>query len=265
MRYIHIFFLYLQGVFEHRMRSLVWFFISLLNPILLLLFWQGALPRSSGVDPAWTLKTMSSYYFLLIIAGALLMSHTEDDVATIDIQEGGLSSYLVKPVSYYWIRFFNEIPYRFLQGFYGIIIFFICSILFPNLLSITTSFEKLFLAVIICILAFFISFTFKMIMGFIAFWTTDIKGIYGIIELSTLIFAGYLVPLSFFPPIIAFLSHLTPFPYIIYYPVIAFGTILDIPTYFKIIGTQIVWVIVLYGLYKFLWKHGIKKFTAIGQ
>lgn len=114
----------MEHVLEFRSRSFVWFLVSLFNPLLMLLFWRGAL-QSNNVGI--TLPAVTSYYFLLTVAGALLTSHVEEGVANIDIQEGKLSQYLIRPFSFFWLKFFEEFPYRFIQGLYAIAV---CAIFF---------------------------------------------------------------------------------------------------------------------------------------
>src|SRR6266702_2729178 len=123
MRFFKIFFLHFQDVFEQRARSFVFFLISLVNPLILILFWKGA-TRSSSFHPTdWTFSTILSYYLFLTIASALLVSRIEDDVATQDIKQGQLAGYLLRPFPYIWKKFFEEIPQRLLQGMYAFVTF----------------------------------------------------------------------------------------------------------------------------------------------
>lgn len=43
MRYVKIFLLHFQDALHSRARSLVWFPVAFIGPLLLLLFWQGAI------------------------------------------------------------------------------------------------------------------------------------------------------------------------------------------------------------------------------
>src|SRR5437667_429682 len=107
MRYFKIFLLYSQEALEARSRIIVWFLLSCIFPTVLILFWRGA--KNLG---GWTIEEIISYYLLVVVMGTLLMSHHEDHVAILDIKEGGLTAYLLKPFSYFWLIFFNETPYR---------------------------------------------------------------------------------------------------------------------------------------------------------
>ena len=188
MRYVRIFLLHFQDLLVNRARSFVWFLLAFLNPLLIFLFWYGAFKGQNTLPANWSLSEIASYYFLLIIATSLLTAHIEEDVAREDIQEGQLSKYLVKPFSYYWLKFYTELPHRLFQGFLGLVVFSFFLLFFGKFLNFTTDPNSLFLGLVILCLAFFLSFTFKMIVGIIAFWLIDIGGFFQLVDLIMLIF-----------------------------------------------------------------------------
>lgn len=261
MRYVRLLSLFFQHVSEQRARTFVWFILSIYSPILMILFWRGAQTTAVG----WNQSAISSYYLLLVIAGAMLMSHIEDDVARIDIQEGGLSSYLLKPFSYYWIKFYGELPWRVFQGLFGIISFTLILLVFHVKISLSFTPLSITTVLMLSIFAYFISFTYKIILGMLAFWFTDISGVYQLSEMLIFIFAGYIIPLRLYPDILSTFGYIFPFSYIIYFPIAALQGTLTIGEIIKVLIIQLVWIVVLFILYSFLWKKGIKMFTGVGQ
>lgn len=265
MRTLRIFFLHFEGILDQRTRSLVWFLIPLIDQLLFIVFWKGALIGKSEIGPGWTLSSISSYYFLLIIAAALLMCHIEEDVSEEDIKQGNLVKYLTRPFSYYWLKFFEEIPYRLLQGSYGIILYVLLIIFFGNFI-VNTKDPFVFLgAIIIAAFALFISFTYKMILGLGALWVTDVGGLFQLSEMIMLIFAGFVLPLELLPKGLFAVANVLPYSYMIYYPAIAFEGKLEYTQMFQVIGIQIAWLLVLRYLYKFILSIGIKRFSGVGN
>lgn len=265
MKFINIFLLFFQHVVNFRSRIFIWFLTSFLNPLSLLIFWVAVFKDREGVLTGWTLSTVTTYYFLLIIAGSFIIAHIEEDVAIKDIREGQLVAYLIKPVSYYWIKFFNETPWRIIQGFFGVIVFSIFYILFSEFITLPNTLTGITMAAIMVLLAFFISFTFKMIVGLSAFWFIDFWGLQQIIEVVIIILAGFVMPIEFFPDWLEKLSHLTPFPYMIYYPILSLQSKLPVAQAINVISIQIMWLGILAVVYKLVWARGIKKFTGVGQ
>lgn len=265
MRVFHIFSLHLEKIFEHRLRSFIWFLNPLANAGIMFLFWRGALSDSGGTIDTWNMSTITSYYFLLMIAGSFLTSHTEEDVAYSDIKEGNIVRYLIKPFPYYWAKFLEEIPFRLLQGFYGVCVLLILIALLGPFVSISHDPIVIILALSISILASFLSFTFKMIIGLLAFWITDIGGTYQVIEVCLIILAGSIMPIELYPEMLKNFVHATPFPYMIYYPIMAFQGKLLIPELLQVLASQFFWLAFLVATYKVLLSNGIKKFTGVGQ
>lgn len=168
MKYVKIFLLHFQFVLHHRARSFIWFLIPAVETGLLLLFWLGALKTNNILG--LSIPSVISYYLFIAVLSVFLVAHVEDDVAREGIREGKLTSYLTRPISFYWIKFIEEFPYRLLQGFYGVVILVILTLIFGKFYIFTNDILVIFLSIIIVILAYFLFFTYKMIIGIFAFW-----------------------------------------------------------------------------------------------
>src|SRR3989344_4542211 len=105
IRYVRIFLLYLQTIIEYRSKSFIYFLTALFNPLIMILMWSG----SEKIDAVFNLSSIYSYYLLLAVADAVLICRIEEDISTRDIHEGYLSQYLLKPFSYFKIKFFEEL------------------------------------------------------------------------------------------------------------------------------------------------------------
>ncbi|MDO8609465.1 MAG: ABC-2 family transporter protein [bacterium] len=265
MRYFRILLLHFQRVFEHRMRSFVWFLVSLYNPLIYILFWKGAFLVNKGVINNWTMSSMTSYFFILTIIASTLMAHIEEDVSLYDIQEGQLTQYLLKPFSYFLLKFFEELHYRLLQGGYGLVLLLVLTLIFGPFITITHDLTTLLFAVLIAVCAYILSFIFKMIVGFIAFWTVDIMGVFLFLDIIMLIFAGFVVPIEFLLHPLNIIAKFLPFSYIIYYPVIAFQGKLSIIQSINIIIIQLIWIMFFTIIYQIMWKKGMRKFSGVSQ
>lgn len=261
MRYIRIFLLYLQDLFAHRSRSLVWFIISLFNPLVLILLWKG----TGKVDNTFTPSMITSYYLTLVLADAVLMSHIEDEVSTEDIFEGRLLQYLLRPFPYYWFKWFNESSYRLLMGTYGLIVLVTFTFIFGNFIRISADPVVLVLAGVGFLLGFFLCFTFKMLLGITGFWLRDNQATFQLVDAMIIVFAGYVIPLQLMPPVLVTLSHILPFAYMVYYPIILFQGTLPLSETIHVLSIQALWLAIMYGGYHVVWQLGLRKFSGIGQ
>lgn len=264
MRYVRIFILHFQDAFVNRGRSFIWFLLSLLNPLMVLFFWRGAF--QGGKEPliGWSFQSITTYYLLLVVAGSFLQVHIEEDVARRDIQSGFLSQYLLRPFPYILMKYFSELPWRLIQGFFGVVILIIFSLFFENL-SFVHDVGSIAASLLIIILASLISFFFKMIVGLSALWIIEYHGLQELISVIDVIFAGFIMPLALFPPLMKTIAYILPFAYIIYFPVISLLGKLTGPEVLKTISIQIMWLVVFWLMYKQIWRKGVKKFSGLGQ
>ncbi len=264
MKYLRIFSLCLQHVFEYRARAFIYFLMSLINPIILIFYWQST--NSSGNNQTgWNISEINSYYLLLIIATGILIAHIEEEVGIIDIKEGRLTQFLLRPFPYYAIKFIDESSFRLLRGFYSITAIILISVFMNVLITVTHQPEIFFMSIVVAILAYILSFTFKITIALIAFWITDIWGIFEIIDVAIIVLAGNIMPLEFFPIWLKNIAMTLPFSYMTYFPIIAFQGKLEISQILQVIFIQLIWIGSLIVIYKILWTNGIKKFTGIGQ
>jgi len=218
-----------------------------------------------GQIGGWTINNITAYYFLLTIANTFIISHVEGGVAESDIRQGDLVRYLLRPFPYYWIKFFEEIPYRLLQGSYGVMLLLISIVIWGNFIKFSLSIEVLLLGIIMIILAIFISFSYKLSLGLTAFWLKDSKGLHSTLDIIAIVLGGVVAPLQLFPEMLQKIAYATPFPYIIYFPIMALQSKYPADILLRIISIQFFWLSLLLLINRIFWNKGIKIFTAAGQ
>ncbi|MBN1179497.1 MAG: ABC-2 family transporter protein [Anaerolineae bacterium] len=97
------------------------------------------------------------------------------------------------------------------------------------------------------ILAFLISFAIDYIIGLTSFYTESIWGISMTKEIITTLLSGALVPLQFFPDAAQRILRLLPFQAIYHIPLTMLtAPNLDVRACLGLLGTQVVWVVLLF-------------------
>lgn len=264
MRYVRILFIHLQDVFQSRLRVFIWFLIPVIEASILLFFWKGPLTKTASIA-GWNYGELASYYIFLIIASSFIVCHIEEDVSKRDIKDGNLVNYVMRPFSYFWMKFFLEIPWRILQGAYGCILAVTIFLFAPSLFVFVNTLDGVLFSILIVIFALFLSFLYKMILGLIAFWLIDTSGIYEFLEIFYALLGGLILPLALMPNWLAQIASYSPFAYITYFPVIAFQGKLQTSELLHVLYMQGFWICFFGVLYQVLWNLGIKKFNTVGQ
>lgn len=254
-----------HDVFYNPSQAIVWFLFAVVNPIANLIFWRGAYDSSKLASQGWGSVDILTYFLLLILGGGVLLSQIDWDVAYEDIFNGKLTHLILRPFNYILYKFLIELPWKASQAFYGIIfIIFYITVLHGKIVLVNTPLELL-LAVVTCILGYLLSFVFKMIIGFTAFWFTEYSGIQQMFEVLVIVCAGFVIPLMLFPEPLRMLIIKLPFAYMIYYPLIAMIGKLSSLELVLVITHQLIYIVLFGILLRLLWKHGLKKFTGVGN
>jgi ABC-2 type transport system permease protein len=149
----------------------------------------------------------------------------------------------------------------------GLIPFVIISFplsLFVGELQLPASTQSWFLYVVSLILSYFIVSYLTILIGLISFWTLETTGLQLIYRFVNQLFAGTLIPISFFPPILHTIAILLPFQGVAFLPVSIYLGQLQGMQAFQALVTQFIWVIVLYILVKLVWYKAQRRILIQG-
>ncbi|MEG0805763.1 MAG: ABC-2 family transporter protein [Lachnospiraceae bacterium] len=213
------------------------------------LFLWIAVSQNSKID----LNYMVCYYLLVSLLGyAYPFVHIAKDIQE-DIIEGGISNYLVRPLSYMSPMLSKYIAWMCLYAIVYIpalgFIFFFRGIEIGNILMF----------LVLAILGMGIEFLIWYNVGLLSFHLGKIGGtVTAIMALRTLI-SGALIPLSFFPDFLQNLSWFFPFQYYIYIPVNSLLNGVGSVSFLTITGIEVLWIVGLSLLGMFQWNLGLKK------
>lgn len=204
-----------------------------------------------------------------IIIGWLINFITDNygmaDVVSRDIQNGTLSNYLLKPLSYFKYSVtmsLGRITIALLSGV-AMQIFFIYvfrhQIVAPeNILSVAV-------IVLIVIVGYFVRLFLSILFGMIAFWTTDVSGLNSFFAILIRFLSGGYAPLSLLPAALYSASMFFPFAYIVFFPTQLYLGKVSIMIGLRGVLIEVVWLIVLYGIIKIVWHRGLKRYEGVGM
>lgn len=229
-----------------------------------MLFWHSAFQGNNQLIAGWDAGSILTYYLLIIIAGGLLISHIED-LLDREVRQGTIVKYLLKPSPLYSQLLLIELPYRCMQGSFAVLFYLVTAYFFPLVRIHIADILSAFIIFLILVCAFFLTHTYKMMLGMVTFWTKDNKGIIETSQVLVLLFAGFNLPLTFLPGVLSDIALSLPFAYFAYYPVISLQGKLPFDGMIHVLQMEILWLGIFFIVYKILLQFGLKKFTAVGQ
>jgi len=247
---------------QYRANLLMYLLYWLVSPIIYLAIWTS-IANSKGNVNGLTANDFITYYMTLLIVDQItsnIVIHT----FAYKIQDGTLSGELIRPIHPMLTNaLVNNIAFKTLtiMGFIPIwiILFFLFK---PDYSSVTLI--GILLAIPIMLMGFLIGYLLTATITSLAFWTTRVFSIHEFYFALTLLFSGQFVPLTLMPKIVQNIAQYLPFRFQLYHPI---QLILG-----KLSSTQIIqgyvmagiWLIVAITLFNWVWRKGVKRFSAVG-
>ncbi len=112
--------------------------------------------------------------------------------------------------------------------------------------------------------AYLLRTMFQESLGMLCFWTTRGAAIFDLWMTTELLLSGRLVPLPLMPDWVQELSRYLPFQWAFYFPIQCLVGDYSNEELARGLGAQLLWILVGLGIFRFAWKHAIKRYSAVG-
>jgi len=265
-KYLSVFKISFAQEFAYRLSFVMWRVRNVMQIVLVFFLWDSVFSGTQKIIFGYDKAKIITYVFGLIIVRAFVLSARAQDVAG-EIQRGEIVNLLLKPVSYfkYWIT--RDISSKALN-----LLFATCEwVILYLILKPEFFFQKdpvslggFFLLVA---LAMFIFFVLIFIVSAITFWMPEAGwGMqFLIIVVAVEFLSGGLFPLDILPSAIQKILYLTPFPYLIFFPLQAYLGKISGLLLIKGIIVSAFWALTLWLLMKTIWYRGLKVYNSPGK
>jgi ABC-2 type transport system permease protein len=202
---------------QYRANLMMYLLYWLVSPIVYLAVWT-TVAKSQGSVSGLTANDFVTYYMVLLIVDQLTSDITIHILAY-KIQDGTLSSDLVKPVH----------P------------------ILTNVLVNNLAFKALTFMVLIPV-----------------FWTTRVYSLSEFYYALHLLFSGQFVPLTLMPQMVQNLAQYLPFQLRLYFPIQLILGKLTPEVIARNFALDVIWLAIAYGLFAWVWRSGVRRFSAVG-
>lgn len=264
-KYFHVISIGLQSNLAYRVNYLTRTLFSFIPLFAMLSLWRTIYAHRSGSTSSGFTEAQMMFYYLLVAVVDVLTAVNEDDwQIAADIREGNISQFLLKPVDYLWYRlslfFSGRIAFIAVAALpLGLfILYFRQYVLPPSSLTAALLFPVSLL--LTALLQFFISYA----MAMLAFWLLEISTFIFILFAFEYLASGHLFPLDILPPGLKEALYLTPFPYQLYFPISLYLGKSPGVEMWRGLACQLLWVVAAYLFARWMWRRGIRKYSAFG-
>lgn len=265
-KYRHVISIGIQNSLTYRFNFLARALFGLIPLAAVIFLWRAIYEgKSAGsLIGTYTFAQMVSYYLLTTVVDALTAVNEDDWQIAADIKDGNISQFVLKPIDYLWYRLClflsGRITYLAVAAAPIGLLIFVLRDYFVWPTDHVTAAAFTVSIVMTALLQFFMSYA----MAMLAFWVLEVSTFIFILFAFEYIASGHMFPLDILPPWIERLLYLTPFPYQLYFPVSVYMGKSQGEELVRGLLIQAGWVIAMYGVARFAWNRGLRKYSAVG-
>lgn len=240
--------------------ELVIYLLCGLEPLIMMFIWV-VLAESGALDGSYSSSQFIAYFLLIYLVrqfNPVWFPWLLDE----DIRLGRLSFKLLRPVHPYWVYLAYQLGDSCIR--IPIVVPVVLLGLWISGAHTAVSLHGALAAIPALLGGVVIGFHLNLIFGLTAFWIERSLAFMRLYYTLLLILGGALVPLDLFPPTVARIIEMTPFPYILGFPVeAALGALEDGELAFGL-GVQTAWMVLTGVMALLLWRAGLRGYVAAG-
>ncbi len=262
-KYGRSFSLGMQQGLEYRMDFLLNMMSAFFQIFIQLFMWNAIYGKTGDAAMfGYTYPQMMVYTVMAGLLNRLLRTHFEYEIAE-DIKTGGLGKYIVRPIGYFPYRLYAFLGLKTAQTGLVSVLLLAAAVLMARLTGLPIGWGQAALFLPAFFLAFVINFILFYLVSAIAFWLTEIGFFFEAVRIVFIMLSGGIFPLSVFGRAEAVLNWM-PFRYTINFPVDVLSGRVSGPEAWQGLAVQAVWVLLLYGSSRLVWRAGMRRFVAVG-
>ena len=265
-KYLHVIGIGIQNNLTYRFNYLTRTLFSFIPLFAMLSLWRTIYGSKGATvtDSGYTEAQMIFYYMLVAVIDVFTAVNEDDWQIAADIREGNISQFLLKPIDYLWYRLCLFLSGRVSYLAVAVTPLALFILYLHHYFVLPPSWTALGCFLLSTVMTALLQFFMSYAMAMLAFWVLEVSTFIFILYAFEYLASGHLFPLDILPHGLEQALYFTPFPYQLYFPVSIYmgkttGT--DLASGLLI---QALWVVAAYGIARFAWRRGIKKYSAVG-
>lgn len=247
----------------YRLNFILWRLRNFLWLVFLYSFWKAVFGQKIEIF-SYTKNEIFLYLLIAQVTSAFVLSTTTDTIGGI-INDGRLTNFLLLPYSFFKIIAGREVVDKFLNLSFSIIEISLFLWFFkPKIAGVNFTFVNLSLFLLFIVLAVVLYFFISLNLGFIGFWSTEVWAPRFLFMVLIWLLAGNYFPLDIMPLGLYKALKILPFGYLIYFPTKILLGKFSVSEITEGLLVLFFWAVFFSIFAKWVWKKGLKVYTAQG-
>ena len=250
-------------ILTYRLNFAMWRLRNVLGFLTIYFLWTAVMPEN-GTLFGYSYQQMLTYVLLNMLITSIVLSTKTHEIAE-NINSGDLSVFLIKPFGYFKYWFFRDLGDKAMNILFSILEVALLIFLFKPPLFIQTNLTYLGLFVLTLFLAIILHFFISSILSLTGFWSSEVWAPRFIFYILVTFFTGGIFPLDILPQPIYEVFMFLPFAYLQYFPLkIYLGGLSQIEILQGFL-MSISWTLIFFWLANYIFRLGLKSYTAVGR
>lgn len=253
----------LKKLLSYRAEFWIGFFGSVLSQFGVAYFLWKAIFAARGVDTmqGFTFGALMLYYLLVPLVERVVNGQ-EMGFMSGEIYDGGLTRYLLYPVSYFRVKYMAKLAQTTLYLLQLILVLALFLAVFRAPFDLRLS--SLAMALPVFALSGLLVFVITASLEMLAFWADNVWSILVLNRMITNLLGGGLLPLAFFPEKVQAALEWLPFTRLVSFPIRCLLGQVGTADWLLGLGLTAAWIVVFACLSSWLWRKGIKSYSGVG-
>ncbi|MBI4078970.1 MAG: ABC-2 family transporter protein [Candidatus Levybacteria bacterium] len=252
-----------EEMVTYRLNFVMWRVRTVLQFLTMYFLWLALIPKGTILF-GYSQTLMLTYILGTSILSAVVLSTRTHEIGE-HIYRGDLSIFLIRPINYFLYWFSRDVGDKLFNISFSVVEIMILLFLLKPPIFLQTEIIFIALAILATALAVVLYFLFGAILGMLGFWSPDVWAPRFILFILLQFFAGSLFPLDILPKSLYEAFQLTPFPYLLYFPLKIYLGQLPFSTISTGFLIDVIWILIIALFLQFIWHKGLRLYTAVGR
>ena len=252
----------IQSNFQYRVATYMWLIGMLAEPIVYLVVWTTIADQQGGSVQGITTGEFAAYYIVWTLVRNMNIVFTPYGWEW-RIREGELSAALLRPLHPIHDDIAGFAGWKVVTIILWLPIAAVLWIAFDPSIDLRAAEIAAFCVAIWG--AYLIRTMFLTSLGMVTFWTTRVSALFELAVGLELLLSGRLVPLPLMPAWAEDVANVLPFKWSFYFPIQTLVGDLSNTELLEGLGIQLLWIVVLTGLFLVVWRFAIRRYSAVGN